>query len=79
MNMYEYKVLSTKDILDAQILKTEGKYGMSFKSPKKTRNLINNYLNTLGDDGWELVSVRARNILGNWNGDEYFLKRQKNS
>jgi hypothetical protein len=78
MNMYEYKVLSTKDILDAQILKTEAKYGMSFKSPKKTRMLINNYLNTLGDDGWELVSVRARTFLGNWNGDEYFLKKPKN-
>jgi len=79
MNKYEYKVLSTKQILDAQILKTEGKYGMSFKSPQDTRSLINHYLNTLGDDGWELVSVRTRNFFGCWNGDDYFLKKQKNA
>jgi hypothetical protein len=78
MDKYEYKVLSTKEILDAQILKTEGKFKLSFKTPQDTRFLIKNYLNTLGDDGWELVSVRARNFFGFWNSDDYFLKKEKN-
>ena len=77
--MYEYKVISTKEILDAQILKTEGKYKMGFKSPKNTRSLISSYLNTLGEEGWELISVRGRNFFGSWNSDEYFFKRQKNA
>ncbi len=77
MNKYEYKVLSTKEIIDAQILKTEGKFKLGFKAPQETRSLIKSYLNTLGDDGWELVSVRARNIFGCWNSDDYFLKKQK--
>jgi hypothetical protein len=75
---YEYKLLSTKEILDAQILKTEGKFKLSYKSSKATRSLINNYLNTLGDDGWELVAVRSRSAFGSWTGDDYFLKKQKN-
>jgi len=78
MNKIEYKVLSTKEILDSQILKTEGKFKLGYKSSKATRSLINNYLNTLGDDGWELVDVRSRNVFGSWNSDDYFLKKQKN-
>jgi hypothetical protein len=78
MNKYEYKVLSTKEILDTQILKTEGTFKIGYKSPQNTRSLINSFLNRLGEDGWELVSVRARNILGFWNSDDYILKRQKN-
>ena len=75
---YEYKVLSTKEILDAQILKAEGKFKFGFKSSEETKSLINNYLNALGDDGWELIAVRSRNIFGSLFSDDYFLKRQKN-
>lgn len=75
---YEYKLLSTKEILDAQILQAEGKFRVGFRSPKASRSLINSYLDTMGDDGWELVAVRSRNFLGSWNGDDYFMKKQKN-
>lgn len=75
---YEYKVLSTKEILDTQILQAEGKFRLGVRSPKATRSLINNYLDTMGDDEWELVAVRSRNFLGSWNSDDYFLKKQKN-
>lgn len=76
---YEYKVLSTKELLDTQILQDEGKLQLSYKSSKAARSLINKHLNTLGYDGWELIAVRSRNVFGSWNSDDYFLKKQKDS
>lgn len=52
MKKWEYKVLDSKDIPRAGLLKGRDRPG------------VENYLNGLGSEGWELVNIDFRELEG---------------
>lgn len=63
----KYKVISTNEIIQTSKWKT--------KLPEDHTDLIEKYLNELGQQGWELVSVINGNRSGTTMSNTLFLKK----
>ena len=53
MKKYEYKIIDSKDVSSAGL----------FKGRK--RKDLENYLSTLGSEGWEIINLDFRELEGN--------------
>ncbi len=68
MRKFEYNVVSAKELLDSDILEQDGKFKFGYMNAKESRERIARQLNSRGEEGWELVTVKFGGI--------YYFKRE---